>query len=633
VGRAAAEPAGPAAVTVATLAALATQLNDALALVAPDETVREVSPALAALIGREPAALRGLPADQLLRHLATLAERQDDALAELATFLRASERGAQALILPLTTGGRLALRGFPLPVAAEGGTWRVLHLRASTTAGPDAGPDAGRERGGLPPDPFRLLTTHVQAPLANLRAAATSLLTGVRRWEPAAQQEMLRVITHEAELVHAAVTTLEELVRLERGEARLHLAAVELSDLLMTVLASWKPAAPLHSFELAMPGEVPPVTADEERIKRAINLLLEQAVHLTASGGTVRVDIRPQAEAVVLSVRQQGCAVAADELERMFEPFYRLRAAPDVQVSGGAGLALARALIRAHGGRIWAETSPAGDGTVCYIAVPYLPIPPCPPTTPVAAPLPLGGPAVAAPPLAGPRARRVALVLDGDPRMLRYVRANLDAQQFRTVTSGDAAEFLRLVDLEDPDLVLLDTSVPGGDLEEVLHQLRLHARAPVIMLARRHDPEECARSLDLGATDYLAKPFAMEELLARIRAALRTRDALVRAAERKPVFEHDGLMVDFEQRRVAVDGVPVALSKTEFKLLRTLAQHPNMVLSHDVLLERVWGPGYSHEVEFVWVYVRRLRRKIEPDPARPRYILTVPGVGYRLACD
>ena len=214
--------------------------------------------------------------------------------------------------------------------------------------------------------------------------------------------------------------------------------------------------------------------------------------------------------------------------------------------------------------------------------------------------------------------------------MQRYLRANLDAQQYRPHIASDLADAERLIDLEDPDLILLDTRFSPGPFLETLRHLLEYATAPVIVLARTHDPVECAHALDMGAVDYLARPLSIDELLARLRVALRMREAVAETQTREPVFERDGLRVDFEQRAVSVEGRPVALSKTEFKLLRVLAQHPAMVLAHEVLLERVWGPGYSNEVEFVWVYIRRLRRKIEPDPSHPRYILTVPGVGYRL---
>jgi two-component system KDP operon response regulator KdpE len=153
----------------------------------------------------------------------------------------------------------------------------------------------------------------------------------------------------------------------------------------------------------------------------------------------------------------------------------------------------------------------------------------------------------------------------------------------------------------------------------------------VLLLAGAYDAEACARLLDAGASDYLAKPIHIDELLARLRAALRRYGPEQAGTSNEPIFRSGELEIDFAQRRVAVGAGEVALSKTEFKLLRVLAQHAGAVLSHDMLLERVWGASYRQETEFVWVYVRRLRRKLEPDPKHPRYVLTVPGVGYRLA--
>jgi DNA-binding response OmpR family regulator len=324
-------------------------------------------------------------------------------------------------------------------------------------------------------------------------------------------------------------------------------------------------------------------------------------------------------------VRHYGQTPAPEALPHFFEPFYPHTAAPEAMSGGGLGLALVQAIVAAHGGRACAEAPASGPGAITYIALPF--VPPCL----LSAEPPLAGaPAFAvAAPVSQPRARPSVLILDGEVRMQRYLRANLEAQQYRPYVASDLADAQRLIDLEDPSLILLDTRFPAEPFLETLREL-LECAAPIVVLARKHDPVECASALDLGAVDYLARPLSIDELLARLRVALRTREALTKTQAREPVFEHDGLRVDFEQRAVSVNGKPAALSKTEFKLLRVLAQHPTMVLSHEVLLERVWGPGYGSEVEFVWVYIRRLRRKIEPDPSHPRYILTVPGVGYRL---
>lgn len=440
---------------------------------------------------------------------------------------------------------------------------------------------------------------------------------------------MFRIIQREADAVRDALEAYSELSALAAGQVEIQRRPVELSDTLMALLAQWKPAAPGHAFELAMPGEVPLLSADEERVALALNILLEYAVQLTPGGDTIHVDIRPGKDGVTVGVHSRGRAAASDELGLLFQPFYRLRAAPEAQVRGGMGLALAAAIVAAHGGRIWAETREGTPGMALAVALPY-----AQPQRELSAAGVAGALSAVAPtpsPLTSRTARRCALVVESDARMLRYLRANLDGEQYRAVVAASAADAHAAVDREDPDIILLDAQLPGADVADMLRKLREETGAPILVLARRHDAAQCAKALDLGAADYIAKPFSLDELLARVRAALRHRDAALRAVSREPIFEHGGLVIDFEQRTVSVEGKPVALSKTEFKLLKTLAQHRNMVLSHELLLERVWGPAYSHEVEFVWVYIRRLRRKIEPTPSAPRYILTVPGVGYRLA--
>jgi DNA-binding response OmpR family regulator len=201
------------------------------------------------------------------------------------------------------------------------------------------------------------------------------------------------------------------------------------------------------------------------------------------------------------------------------------------------------------------------------------------------------------------------------------------------VLARNVEEVFQLIDLEEPDLLLLDIQATGltpAETDELLLELQAQVPAPIICLTRENDPVECARVLDLGAVDYVAKPFGLDELLARIRVALRTQQAMSRTPPKSSRFQSGELVIDFGERRVMINDRPVALSKTEFKLLRVLAEHAGMVLPHEALLNRVWGLGYSQEVEFVWVYIRRLRKKIEPDPSAPTYIQTVPGVGYRL---
>jgi DNA-binding response OmpR family regulator len=412
-------------------------------------------------------------------------------------------------------------------------------------------------------------------------------------------------------------------------------------------MPDWKVRAPNHSLELALPGELPGVLASLPHVGRAVNLLIEAAVALAPAESSIRVSIRPQLDDVQISVQYYGASLTDQDTARLFEPFYQPEGCPRFRVGGGLGLTLAQAILYVHGGRLRVENGRDHESGALIAEWPLLPSPPepegeaGPPFTaatgnqnwfPGAAEL--SGPSTSSHRLTkAATGRPVILVLDSNTRMLRYLRANLDAQRFKPVLARDMQEVFRLVDLEEPDLLLLDLGAinpAGTPSDELLLELQSLVSAPIICLDAAGDPLECARLLELGIFDYLAKPFCLEELLARIRVALRTQQALLRTPPREARFQSGELSIDFEERRVMVGERQVALSKTEYKLLRVLAEHAGMVLSHESLLSRVWGPGYSDEVEFVWVYIRRLRKKIEPDPGTPCYIQTVPGVGYRM---
>jgi two-component system KDP operon response regulator KdpE len=223
------------------------------------------------------------------------------------------------------------------------------------------------------------------------------------------------------------------------------------------------------------------------------------------------------------------------------------------------------------------------------------------------------------------------LILEGDVRMARYLRANAEAHGYLAHTCMSEDEALKRIDREEPNLLLVDSGMPAMADASLLARLRQYASAPIVVLGRNADPRLCARLLDAGASDYISRPFSIEELMARIRAALRVAQATSDTGTRSEVVVLGKLEVDLAHQRVRENERPIALSRTEYRLLRALAQHPGMVVSHTQLLERVWGAGYGQETEFLWVYIRRLRRKIEPDPAHPQYILTAPGVGYQLA--
>jgi two-component system, OmpR family, KDP operon response regulator KdpE len=218
------------------------------------------------------------------------------------------------------------------------------------------------------------------------------------------------------------------------------------------------------------------------------------------------------------------------------------------------------------------------------------------------------------------------LVFDDEPPIRRLLRTSLTAQGYRIVEAESAAKALSEIHSHEPDIVILDLGLPDSDGLTVIETVRRHSAVPIIVLSSRGDERGKVEALDLGADDYLTKPFGMAELVARIRAALRHR---LHAEGTEPVFQSGNLTVDLVRRIVRVGDDEAKLSPKEYDILRQLVIHAGKVLTHKHLLREVWGPAAA-DVQYLRIYIRQLRQKLEADPERPRLILTEPGVGYRL---
>jgi len=222
----------------------------------------------------------------------------------------------------------------------------------------------------------------------------------------------------------------------------------------------------------------------------------------------------------------------------------------------------------------------------------------------------------------GPR----VLVVDDELAIRRFLRASLSAQGYQLFEAASANEGLEAAATVHPDLIILDLGLPDLDGVEVMRRLREWSKVPVLILSVRGQDQDKIAALDAGADDYLTKPFSMGELLARMRVAMR--HAAQPADE--PVVTAGDLTVDVAHRLITVGGREVALTPVEYALLKTLALHAGRVMTHGQLLREVWGPGYDQGGNLLRVNISKLRHKLEPEPARPRYIVTEPGVGYRL---
>jgi len=221
------------------------------------------------------------------------------------------------------------------------------------------------------------------------------------------------------------------------------------------------------------------------------------------------------------------------------------------------------------------------------------------------------------------------LIVDDEPAIRKFLRVTLSAQAYTTIEASSGQEALSKAASDKPDIIVLDIGLPDMNGIEVARLLRQWTRIPIIILSVRGAESDKIAALDAGADDYLTKPFGVGELLARLRAALR------RAAQTtsEPVFMSGNLKVDLARRLITLSGNEVQLTPNEYELLRVLVNHAGKVLTHRFLLREVWGAEYGEEFHMLHVNISNLRRKIEPDPARPQFITTEPGVGYRLKAD
>ena len=219
------------------------------------------------------------------------------------------------------------------------------------------------------------------------------------------------------------------------------------------------------------------------------------------------------------------------------------------------------------------------------------------------------------------------LIIEDDAQIRRFLRAALDAEGYRLQESTTAEEGLAQAASRLPDLILLDLGLPDRDGLEVIQKVREWGKIPILVLSARGQEKDKIAALDLGADDYVAKPFAVGELLARIRAALRRSISRVDGGS---IVQFGPVEVDLEKRVVRVDAKEVHLTPNEYKLLQVLIQHAGKVLTQRQLLNEVWGPQHTEQAQYLRVYIAQLRRKLERNPARPKYLQTEPGVGYRL---
>ena len=459
-----------------------------------------------------------------------------------------------------------------------------------------------------------MVSHELRVPLTSIKGSAAAAL-GASPPDPAETRQFFRIIDEQADHMRGLINDLLDAGSIETGTLSITPEPADVAGLVDQARSTFLSGGCRHPLQIDLPPDLPRVMADRQRIVQVLNNLFSNAARHAPESSPIRVAAARDGVHVAVSVSDQGRGVPPDRLPLLFRKRAGFARGDPARGAGGFGLGLAicKGLVEAHGGRIRAESEGAGLGTRFTF------------TIPVAGDG--GAPGSASDHDVSPREGRGQtriLVLDDDPQTLRFVRDALTAAGYSPFVTGDPQELSRLVETKQPQLVLLDLMLPGTDGIELMQRVPELADLPVIFLSGYGRDETIARALQVGAADYIVKPFSPTELTARVQATLRRR------GEPEP-FRLGDLAIHYDERRVTVAGRAVRLTATEYELLCALSLNPRRVLSYDALLRQVWGGRQAGDVKLVRAFVKKLRRKLGDDPARPAYIVTERRVGYRMA--
>ena len=469
-----------------------------------------------------------------------------------------------------------------------------------------------------------MVSHELRAPLTSIKGSAATVLGSSADMDPAVVRQFFRIIDEQADHMHDLVADLLDVARIETGTLPVTPEPAEVAVLVDRARSTFSSAGGRNNLAIDIPPDLPLVMADRRRIVQVVGNLLSNAAKHSSESSVITVTVVREDVHVAVSVADEGRGIPSERLPYLFRKFTRTDG--DDLGSGvagsGLGLAICKGIVEAHGGRIWAESEGPGMGARFTFTIP---------TVEETGSGTANGPAR----LSTRSARRAVaeagervrvLAVDDDPQALRYVRDALAGAGYTPVVTGDPQEVLRLVEEEKPDLVLLDLMLPGTDGIELMKDILGAGDVPVIFLSAYGRDELIARAFDMGAVDYVVKPFSPTELAARIRAALRKRAA----SEPSEPYVLGDLTIDYAERRVTLAGRPLPLIAMEYRLLAELSANAGRLLTYEHLLERVWGEKSSGDVRPMRTIVSKLRRKLGDDADNPIYIFTEPRVGYRM---
>jgi DNA-binding response OmpR family regulator/signal transduction histidine kinase len=483
-----------------------------------------------------------------------------------------------------------------------------------------------QELGRMRAEFLGMVSHELRTPLATIKGSTTTLLSSPPGMDPAVVTQFHRIIDQQVDHLQELIGDLLDAARVESGTLSIDPGPASIADVVDEARNRFLNSGNRYSLTIDIPPSIPPIAADRVRLVQVLGNLLSNAARYSPDGAPIRIEATSNGLFVVVSVIDEGRGVPLELIPHLFRSFSRFGSEKHQGTVDGSGLGLAicKGIIEAHGGRIWAESEGLGTGARFTFTVPVLD------QEELAAGAQRA--ALSIQPHYHSADKLRILAVDDDPQALSYIRDALVSAGYQPFLTGNPKDVLRLVEEEQPDLILLDLMFPGVDGIELMKEILEWADIPVIFLSAYGQEAVVARAFDLGASDYVVKPFSPTELAARIRASLRKRTRLEQGGFSEPYVAGD-LQIDYVFRRVTVAGDPVHLTPTEYGLLFELSKNAGRVLSHDELLQAVWGPGRRGEHRLLRDVVKRLRRKLGDNAGNPIYIRTETRIGYRMAND
>ena len=519
---------------------------------------------------------------------------------------------AEEIVIQVPDGRAVTTLINATPIYSEGGG----ELESVVVTIQDMTPLEEMER--LRAELLGVVSHELRTPLAAIRGSATTMLDDESALDPAEMRQFHRIIVEQADRMRALINDLLDVARIETGTLSVSPETTEAAVLVDEARNTFLNAGGRNNILIELPPDLPLVTTDRRRIVQVLGNLLSNAARHSPESSAIRVSAVRQGVHVAVSVADEGRGIPAERLPHLFRKFSRLDA-EDQGGDTGLGLAVCKGIVEAHGGRIWAESEGAGLGARFTFTVPAAG------EAASVGPEAFPGRTGQAPQPGGDLPR--ILVVDDDPQTLRYVRDALSRAGYSPTVTADPGEVPRLMEEEEPQLVLLDLMLPGTDGIILMKSIREIADVPVIFISAYGQDQVIARAFDMGAADYVVKPFSPTELAARIRAALRRQAVPALDAPSEP-YLLGGLTVDYTQRMVTVACSPVALTDIEYRMLAELSANAGRIMTHEQLLRRVWGQDNLTSSGPVRAIVKRLRRKLGDDADDPVYIFTKRRVGY-----